>query len=140
MVRLQERKQALAETAERERRIKSAETLEWARQFNEAQQRDRERAAEKPMKQDWPTKRDTTMTTDAWANWVRKEIKVSQRKANKTNDAILEAIADVVHEERVKLRKEIEALRERLDKLENENIERGSASLHQLRAITGSGS
>jgi len=49
---------------------------------------------------------------------------------------LLGAVADVFGDELAKLLKENETLHARLDKLESENIERGSASLHQLRAIT----
>ena len=76
------------------------------------------------------------MTTNGWVDWVRKEIRAAGKRSE---TGLLEGIADVLAEERAKLRRENEMLRQaladvtaRLDKLEQ--IERSSVPPF-LRAV-----
>ena len=134
----EEREAALAETAERERRNKSLETLQWAIDQNEKRREAERAAAVQPPKRDWKGRSVMATKTDQWTAFIDQRIRIARKASQKS---LLGAVGDVLGEEIDRLRKENQTLRAaladvtaRLEKLEQ--IERGSASLHQLRAIT----
>ena len=63
------------------------------------------------------------------ADWVDRRIRAANKQSERN---LLHAVGDVLHDEIKKLRDENATLRERLDRIE---VERGSASLHTLRAV-----
>ena len=115
-----ERESIAAELAERAQRIASDEILAWAKQYNA-----RRREPDQPPAPARKPERKSAMTAD----WVDRRIRAANKQSERN---LLHAVGDVLHGEIKKLRDENATLRERLDRIE---VERGSASLHTLRAV-----
>ena len=137
----EERAADYAELAERTRRIKSDEMLQWCRGRNAQRRRDDVNFKSTGAGQIEPARKPerdrSTMQTDrAWNDWAAGKI---QRAIKAHEKVLLSAIGDVLLEERQAHEKAMTELRARLDevnaRLDRIDQERGAWTPPHLRAV-----